>query len=184
MRRFVAKWRHANKSLIQYVTSFDQWRSNHMIALGKADEPVTRLNQIWEFDSTPGDVMLTDGRYSLIGVIDVYSRRAKLHVTPTSKSAAIAALTRRAILDWGVPETAKTDNGSDYVSAHMVRVFESLGNRTDPVPAFSPGRKTAHRTLFLDRAARHLRTACPATSATRWPNASRSRTARVLPSAS
>ena len=126
VRRFVKKWRTDNQSLILYTTSFDQWRSNHMIALGKADEPVTRLNQIWEFDSTPGDILLTDGRYNLIGVVDVYSRRAKLHVTPTSKSEAIAALTRRAILDWGVPETAKTDNGSDYVSSHMVRVFESL----------------------------------------------------------
>jgi putative transposase len=126
LRRYVAKWKEEHKSLIQYVTSFDQWRSNHMIALGKADEQVTRLNQIWEFDSTPGDVMLVDGRHTLIGAIDVYSRRAKLHVAPSSKAEAVAALTRRAILDWGVPEIAKTDNGSDYVSSHMVRVFESL----------------------------------------------------------
>ena len=126
LRRFVANWRQENKSLIQFVTYPDQWRNQHMIALGKADEDITRLNQVWEFDSTPGDVMLADGRHSLIGVIDVYCRRAKLQVTPTSKSAAIAALTRRAILDWGVPEIAKTDNGSDYVSSHMVRVFEDL----------------------------------------------------------
>lgn len=126
IRRYVSNWRSEHQSLIQYVTSFDQWRSNHMIALGKADEEVTRLNQVWEFDSTPGDIMLIDGRHNLIGVIDVYSRRAKIHVSPTSKASAIAALTRRAILDWGVPEVAKTDNGSDYVSAHMVRVLESL----------------------------------------------------------
>lgn len=37
-------------------------------------------------------------------------------------SAAISALLRRAILDWGVPEAIKTDNGSDYVSNHIVRV--------------------------------------------------------------
>ena len=113
IRRFVSNWKQEHQSLIQYVTSFDQWRSNHMIALGKADEHVTRLNQVWEFDSTPGDIMLIDGRHNLIGVIDVYSRRAKIHVSPTSKASAIAALTRRTILDWGVPEVAKTDNGSD-----------------------------------------------------------------------
>lgn len=126
IRRFVNKWRAENKNLICYITSPDEWRNRHMIAMGQADEQVTRLNQVWEFDSTPGDVMLIDGRHNLIGVIDVYSRRAKLHVTPTSKAAAIAALTRRAILDWGVPETAKTDNGADYVSAHIVRVFDDL----------------------------------------------------------
>jgi transposase InsO family protein len=126
LRRFTEKWRAENKGLILYLTSFDQWRNQRMIAMGQAAEQVERLNQVWEFDSTPGDIMLTDGRHCLIGVIDVYSRRAKLHVTPTSRSSAVAALTRRAILDWGVPEIAKTDNGSDYVSAHMVRVFESL----------------------------------------------------------
>ena len=126
IRRYVSNWKQEHQSLIQYVTSFDQWRNLHMIALGKADEHVTRLNQVWEFDSTPGDIMLIDGRHNLIGVIDVYSRRAKVHVSPTSKASAIAALTRRTILDWGVPEIAKTDNGSDYISAHMVRVFESL----------------------------------------------------------
>ena len=126
IRRFVSKWRTENQSLILYATSPDEWRNKHMIAQGRADEQVVRLNQIWEFDSTPGDVMLVDGRHSLIGVIDVYSRRTKLQVTPTSKASAIAALTRRAILDWGVPEIAKTDNGSDYISSHMVRVFEDL----------------------------------------------------------
>jgi len=126
IRRFVDRWRSENKSLILYVTSPDEWRNLHMVAAGQADEQVMRLNQLWEFDSTPGDAMLADGRHCLIGVIDVYSRRAKIHVAPTSKATAVAALTRRAILDWGVPEIAKTDNGSDYVSAHMVRVFESL----------------------------------------------------------
>ncbi|MBI4928165.1 MAG: transposase [Anaerolineae bacterium] len=126
LRRYVTRWRSENKSLLLYCTHFDKWRDLHMLAMGNASETVTRLNQVWEFDSTPGDVMLKDGRHCLIGVIDVYSRRAKLHVTPTSRATAVAAVTRRALLDWGVPEVAKTDNGSDYVSAHMVRVFESL----------------------------------------------------------
>jgi transposase InsO family protein len=126
LRRYVTRWRSENKSLLLYCTHFDKWRDLRMLAMGDASETVTRLNQVWEFDSTPGDVMLKDGRHCLIGVIDVYSRRAKLHVTPTSRATAVAAVTRRALLDWGVPEVAKTDNGSDYVSAHMVRVFESL----------------------------------------------------------
>lgn len=141
MRRFVDKWRTDNASLILYLASPDEWRSRHLVAFGKADEQVVRLNQLWEFDSTPGDVMLVDGRHNLVGVIDVYSRRAKIQVTPTSKSAAIAALTRRAILDWGVPEIAKTDNGSDYVSKHMVRVFEDLEVWQELCEPFHPEQK-------------------------------------------
>ena len=141
LRRLVDKWRSDNASLILYLTSPDEWRSRHLVAFGKADEQVVRLNQLWEFDSTPGDVMLVDGRHNLVGVIDVYSRRAKIQVTPTSKSAAIAALTRRAILDWGVPEIAKTDNGSDYVSKHMVRVFEDLEVWQELCEPFHPEQK-------------------------------------------
>jgi len=141
IRRFVDKWRMENSSLILYITSPDEWRSRHMVAFGQADEQVVRLNQLWEFDSTPGDVMLADGRHNLIGVIDVYSRRAKIQVTPTSRATAIAALTRRAILDWGVPEIAKTDNGSDYISKHMVRVFEDLEIQQILCDPFSPDQK-------------------------------------------
>ncbi len=42
-------------------------------------------SSIVSFDSTPADVMLKDGRHSIIGVIDLYSRRVKLHVSKTSQ---------------------------------------------------------------------------------------------------
>ena len=141
LRRYITRWRDEHKSLILYHTYPDKWRNLHMSAQGSRSEHVTRLNQVWEFDSTPGDVMLTDGRHSLIGVIDVYSRRAKLQVTPTSRSSAIAALTRRSILDWGVPEVALTDNGQDYVSTHLVRVFEDLGVEQVLCDPFHPEQK-------------------------------------------
>ena len=126
VRRFLERWRTENANVFLHTTSPDKARDLIMPGFGLRDEQVTRLNQLWEFDSTPGDVMLADGRHSLIGVIDVYSRRAKIHVSPTSKSAAIAALNRRAMLDWGVEETAKTDNGADYTAYYMERVFEDL----------------------------------------------------------
>lgn len=141
IRRFVQRWKRENASLFLYLTNPDAWKNANMLAVGDASESVSRLNQIWEYDSTPGDVMLTDGRHSLIGVIDIYSRRAKLLVSPTSKSAAIAALTRRALMDWGVPESVKTDNGSDYVSKHLVRVFESLQIAQILCTPFSPEQK-------------------------------------------
>ena len=138
VRRFVKKWKDENASLLLYLTNPDEWKNRNMFAFGDASEQIERLNQLWEFDSTPGDVMLTDGRHTLIGVVDVYSRRAKLLVSPTSKAESVAALTRRAILDWGVPETAKTDNGSDYISKHMVRVFTDLDINQVLCPHFTP----------------------------------------------
>ena len=138
VRRFVKRWKEDNASLLLYLTNPDEWKNRHMFAFGNASEQIERLNQLWEYDSTPGDVMLTDGRHTLIGVVDIYSRRAKLLVSPTSKAESVAALTRRAILDWGVPESAKTDNGSDYVSKHMVRVFTDLGIQQILCPPFTP----------------------------------------------
>jgi transposase InsO family protein len=155
VRRFVKTWKQKNANLYLYLTNPDAWKNKHLAAFGKADEIITRLNQLWEFDSTPGDIMLTDGRHTLIGVIDVYSRRAKIHVSPTSKSAAVAALTRKALLDWGVPETAKTDNGADYVSEHLVRVFESLEIHQHLCTAFSPEEKP-HIERFFGTLARDL----------------------------
>jgi hypothetical protein len=97
-----------------------------MVAFGNLSANVERINQLWEFDSTPADVMLTDGRYSIIGVIDVFTRRVKLVLKPTSNAEGIALLVRNAILDWGIPEVARTDNGADYISAHILTIWDAL----------------------------------------------------------
>ncbi len=141
VRRFMAAWKEQNASAFLYLTNPDEWKSRHMFAFGDADEQVTRLNQLWELDSTPGDVMLTDGRHAVIGVIDVFSRRTKHLVTPTSRATAIAALFRRAVLDWGVPETVKTDQGQDYTSRHLVRILDNLGVQHLLCRPFSPEQK-------------------------------------------
>ncbi len=138
IRRYAEKWKKENASLMLFITNPDEWKNRNMFAFGDASEQVERLNQLWEFDSTPTDVMLTDGRHTIIGVIDIYSRRAKMLISPTSKAESVAALTRWAMLDWGVPEHAKTDNGADYVSKHMVRVFEDLEINQILCPPFTP----------------------------------------------
>jgi len=139
--RFVAAWKERHKDLFLYISNPDVFRNKKQFAMGDASEQIERLNQQWEFDSTPADIMLIDGRHTLIGVVDVFTRRAKLLVSPSSKAVSVAALTRRSILDWGVPEVAKTDNGSDYVSRHMVRVFEGLGIEQKLCPPFTPEAK-------------------------------------------
>ena len=141
VERYADKWLEANRELQTAIANPDAWKNQYMVAFGKAAADVERLNQRWEMDSTPADVMLTDGRHSIVGVIDVYSRRLKLLVTKTSKSASVALLIRRAIMAWGVPESIKTDNGQDYTSNHIKRALRFLGIAHETCEPFQPWQK-------------------------------------------
>jgi transposase InsO family protein len=127
LQRWLANWRSDNRQVHTAISNPGAWKNLHMAAFGFASEEITAANQLWEIDSTPTDVMLADGRHTIIGVIDVYSRRVKLLVSKTSRATAVASLLRLALLDWGVPEQIKTDNGSDYVSRHVRRALAGLG---------------------------------------------------------
>ena len=75
------------------VTNPDRDRSRHRPAGGDAAARIVRLNQLWELDSTPADVICADGRrYAIVAAIDIWSRQARVLVVPTSRAAAIAAL--------------------------------------------------------------------------------------------
>lgn len=131
IQNFIVTWKSENRSVYLSIKNPDAWKNRYMSAFGSASENVFRLNQRWELDSTPGDILLNDNgakiRYQVIGVIDVFSRRGKLLISRVSSSAAISSVFRNALLDWGVPEEAKTDNGQDYTSKHLERVLLSLG---------------------------------------------------------
>lgn len=141
IQRFLSDWKRNNAQVFCAIRNPDEWKNRHMLALGSADEGILRLNQRWEFDSTPADVMLVDGRHSIVGVIDVWSRRALLYVAKVSSSAGVCQAIRRAIIGWGVPEQAKLDNGKDYVSNRVQRVFNSLGIAVELSAPFSPWQK-------------------------------------------
>lgn len=137
-QRWLADWRRQNPGINAFLVNPDQARGRLRPAQGDASEDVTRLLQRWELDSTPSDVMLNGQRHVVIGCIDVWSRRAKLLVAKTSKATAIALLIRRCILDWGVPEECKTDNGQDYISRYLARVLSALEIEHTRCPPFSP----------------------------------------------
>lgn len=141
-RRALAYWKEQNAQLFSAVTNPDAWRNSYMSAAGKADEHITRVNQSWQLDSTPGDVMLNDGkRHAVIAVIDVYTRRRMFMVSRTSRSGAIMALMRRAIAAWGMPESIKTDNGKDYVANQLDTALIGLGIDHELCPPFTPQAK-------------------------------------------
>jgi len=141
LRAWVSNYKKENESILLAISNPDAHKNKFMVALGDAAAGVVRLNQRWELDSSPADVMLTDGRHCLIGVIDVFSRRVKLLVSSSSRSTAIGLLARRAILDWGVPESAVTDQGQDYVSVYLTRVWLDLGVEQRLCQKFSPEQK-------------------------------------------
>ncbi len=126
IQRFMKVWKEENAQLWTYITNPDKWKNVFMAAPGSHFENIKELNQLWEMDSTPGDWLLKDGRHSVIGVIDLWSRRFKLYVSKTSKAIAVCQLFRRSALDWGVPWAVRTDNGKDYVSDQFSGVLRDL----------------------------------------------------------
>lgn len=124
--RFLTGWKKDNHHAWVYATNPDKWKNELMPAFGSHHESITRPNQLWELDSTPGDWMLTDGRHSVIGTIDMYTRKLKLLVSKTSKASAVCQVVRKAIKDWGVPEMFRTDNGKDYISEQFVTFARDL----------------------------------------------------------
>ena len=148
LERWVDKWKQDNAQVFCAVTSPDKWKNKYMAAMGSASEHVIALNQLWEFDSTPADLMLTDGRHSILGVIDVYSRRTIFVVMPTSDSKGVAKVIRRAILEWGVPQVAKTDNGADYKSKWIKHVFKALDIEQEFCPPFQGWKKPHIERVF------------------------------------
>ena len=119
-----------------------QWKNKFQPAAGNMAADVPFAGHTWEMDSTPADVMTLDKiRCAIIGGIDVFTRRAKVTVAPTSHSLAIAACMRRGILAWGVPARIRMDNGKDYKSKHVQAITTALQIETPPLPPYTPEAK-------------------------------------------
>lgn len=139
--RFMRRWKEQNAQLWAYVTNPDQWKNVHMASQGSHHESITALNQLWEADSTPADWMLKDGRHSVIGIIDMMSRRLKLRVSKTSKASAICLCVRDSIMAWGLPDKLRTDNGKDYTSLELVESLQFLEIRHELCMPFASEQK-------------------------------------------
>lgn len=142
IRRWVLRWHSENIAAFTALTNPDAYNNSHRPLYGTMYPWISCPNQIWEFDSTPTDVMLNAHgklrRYAVVAAIDVYTRRPMVLVTPTSNAEGICLLLRRCLLNWGMLEKdgiARTDNGSDYVSQRVSGIFNMLDidqSRTRP----------------------------------------------------
>ena len=161
VQAWLAEWKRQNESVAIFITAPDRWRGRLQSAAGDAYELITKYNQRWEYDGTPADLMLNDGkRYTIVGIINVYSRELKLEVAERSTGRTVANLTRRCLLDWGVPDEAVTDNGKEFVGTHMQGLFLDLGIMPTILPPFRPDLKPAIERVFRSFS-HHLLTLCP-----------------------
>lgn len=161
VQAWLANWKAENPQLALYMRAPDRWRGQFMAACGSMYELVTRYNQRWEYDGTPADLLLNDGkRYTIVGIINVYSRELLLEVAERSTGMTVANLTRIALMDWGVPDEAVTDNGKEFVGTHMQGLFLDLGIMPTILPPFRPDLKPAIERAFRSFS-HHLLTLCP-----------------------
>jgi transposase InsO family protein len=149
VQQWYKEWREVNKELFIFISDPDVWRSKFRIAMGDAAFLVDDLNQEWEMDSTPADLILSDGaRHSIVACIDVYSRRVKFHVSRTSTAHAVASCLKKAIMAWGVPGLVRMDNGRDYSSKHIAQLLFNMGIVRELCTPFSPQEKPFVERVF------------------------------------
>ncbi|UQZ89562.1 hypothetical protein C4J81_10240 [Deltaproteobacteria bacterium Smac51] len=141
VHRWFQQWKKAHPAEYEMNRDPSAWKNKFMPAFGSY-ATATYAGQIWEMDSTPADIMTSDGkRCAIVAAIDVYSRRAVMVVVNTSNSNAVAACIRKGLLTFGKPETIRKDNGADYSSNHIDAVTTSLDIDTPPLPPYSPEHK-------------------------------------------
>ena len=143
VQRYVKKYKAEHREALALALEGESaWRHKFQVALGNASEKAKEPNDYWEIDTTPADLLCKDGRrYKVIGLLDVYSRRAICRIWPTSNGWAIAQTLRAAILAWGIPRHLIRDNGRDYQSRLVDQVCAELGIETPPIPYRRPDLK-------------------------------------------
>ena len=149
VKRFMRLLRSENPTVWRYLESPDEYKNHYQLALGNASEKAHYFMHWAEIDSTPADVLCNDRkRYTIIGMIDVFSRKCRFLVTLRSNSWGIAALLRSVFLDWGLVENLVRDNGQDYVSKMINDACLALEINTPPVPPFTPEAKPHVERVF------------------------------------
>lgn len=140
-QRALASWKVEHRAALMKLTDPDGYRSKvEFVVTGSTS--AERLNQLWLIDASPVDALLVGGqRANAYVAIDAWSRRIIILITPTPRADAVGLLIRKCLLAWGVPETIKTDNGSDFKAGATQRLFTALGIDVEYCRAYEPRQK-------------------------------------------
>lgn len=146
--RFIQKFKSEEAQTWEYMTNPDRWKNRYMAAFGSQHEQVKMVNDLWEMDSTPADWMLTDGRHSVVAMIDMFSRECRWVVSKSSTAEAVKRTFRKGLMDLGKPRLVRTDNGKDYVSIAVKSVLKALDiEQILCLPFESEGKGTIERLM-------------------------------------
>lgn len=141
VQRTRARIEKEDRNVLMRIRDPDAWRSKVEVS-GTAMITAAGLNDLWEMDASPADVMLRGKRrHSIYMSVDVWARRTIITVTQTPRAAAVAALTRKCLIEWGIPSRIKTDQGSDFTARAIARLMDDLKVEHDLCDAFSPKQK-------------------------------------------
>lgn len=139
-QRALKIWRDEYRNELASIRDPDGFKSKIRFS-ARVGNPASRLNEVWQIDASPADMLCVDGRHSIYACIDIYSRRGIVLVSKTPRASAVGLLLRKAILAWGVPERIKTDNGSDFVANATKQLIAAIGIEHELSAPFSPEQK-------------------------------------------
>ncbi len=149
LQRFMANIQRERAALIASVRSPDHYKSRYRVALGRADADVTRAHECWELDTTKSDVITKGGRKMILGLIDLWSRRANFKVVDSESGQSVRRFLTDTIRAWGVmPESVMTDNGSGFINASIRSALDILGIEHRICPPGSPEKKPHIERVF------------------------------------
>ena len=149
LQRFIAQTEDRHALALQSIRDPNAFKGTRRMSLGRADAGITYANQRWEIDTTPGDVLLVEGRRAILGVIDVFSRRVRFLVMPSESAQSVRKLLSATMADWGArPTTLATDQGSGYVNAAVTSALELLDIEHRACPPGSPEKKPYIERVF------------------------------------
>lgn len=132
LRRFIQRCEDDNRVLFTMTRDPDRAKSRYRMALGRMDATVTCAHQMWEIDTTKADLICTDGRKNILGIIDRWSRRARFLVVDSESAQSVRRMLVTTIIAWGVmPQVLKVDNGSGFINASLGTALDILGIALD-----------------------------------------------------
>lgn len=147
--RFITALEAEKPALLASTRDPDLFKSKYRVSIGRADAGVTHAHQVWEIDTTKADVLCKEGRKSILGIVDVWSRRTFYLVVDSESAKSVRRTLVAAITRWGVvPEILRTDRGSGYINDTMATALPLLGIVHDPVPPASGDKKPFVERMF------------------------------------
>lgn len=146
-RRFIASWRKNSANAIKDAVrryGVDKTRGLLMPGYGNASWCAKSINEIVEIDATKLDLICTDelmgellnfdktakkiqSRFSIISMIDVYSRVRVFEICDSENTLAVQKCIAKYILTYGKPSIIHGDNGKAFLSKALQSACENLG---------------------------------------------------------